>query len=345
MVKMQYFKPIDEAIDDVRAEGPIPFIWGGIKEGSFGYVFGPSKSGKTTFCENLAMMLVCGEKEFLGSPLLGRKYRVLFISMEEYKRPRSERNDRQIQYLKPPPDLIKNLLVVEDDFPKFIKEDNEWQILSETISESRAEVVIIDSLTRTGGGEIERSDIARAVSAKLKEIAHECGVTMIVIHHTPKLNGKMILIDSLAGSHVFAQEADFLIGVNKITGMYRHRGVRYLKEVASRYRREDDENVLAFEINEYMWLETKGKISEASLFESTDGRVDDTKFNYVYSIIMERVKESGSLDFRDEDIRKKAEEKMNRGTYYEKIKDLVNLGVITRTSKGEYKFNSTPSVT
>jgi KaiC/GvpD/RAD55 family RecA-like ATPase len=345
MIKKRYFKPIDEAVEDVRREGPIPFIWGGIKEGSFGYVFGPSKSGKTTLSENLAMMLVCGAKEFLGYPLPGRPYRVLFISLEEYKRPRCERNDKQLQYLHPLPELIKNLFVIEDDFPKFIKDDTSWEMISETISESGAEVVFIDSLTRMGAGEIERSDIARAVSAKLKEIAHECGVTMIIIHHTPKLNGQMISIDSLAGSHVFAQEADFLIGVNKVTSKYKHRGVRYLKEVASRYRREDDENVLVFEINEHMWLEEKVVISEAKLFEGPDGRVDETKYNLVSSIIMEQVKGSGTPDFRDRDIRNKAEKEMNRSTYYEKINDLVISGVITRTGKGEYKFNSLPSVT
>jgi KaiC/GvpD/RAD55 family RecA-like ATPase len=328
------FKPIVEAIEDVSHEGPIPFIWGGIKEGSFGYVFGPSKSGKTTFCENLAIDLVCGIKEFLGNPILDKKYRVLFISLEEYKRPRSERNAKQVQFLKPPVELIINLLVIEDEFPKFIREDFEWKILSDTIAESKADIVFIDSLTRMGVGDFEKSDNARKISAKLKEISHDCGVTMIVIHHTPKLNGKGLLLDSLAGSHVFAQEADFIIGINKFNG------IRYIKEVACRYKREDDEKVLTFDINDSMWIEPLGYIAENKLFENQDGRVDDTNLNTVRTLIRNSTEKSGSPTFKSKDILSVAEQNMDRSTFFEKLEDLRNVGEISRTGKGDYQFNN-----
>jgi KaiC/GvpD/RAD55 family RecA-like ATPase len=337
--KNNYLKTIIESIEDVRKEGPIPFIWGGIKEGSFGYVFGPSKSGKTTFCENLAMSLVCGIKEFLGNPILEKSHRVLFISLEEYKRPRSERNERQVQFLTPPVELLSNLLVIEDEFPKFLTDDNEWKILSETIAESKAGIVFIDSLTRMSSGDIERSDTGRFISLKLKKIAYDYGVTMIVIHHTPKLNGRMLSIDSLAGSHVFAQEADFLIGINKIASLNKYNGIRYLKEVACRYKRENDETVLTFDINDYMWIESSGYIAENKLFENQDGRVDDTNLNAVRTLIKKTIETKGSSLFKSREILEEAEKNMDKSTYFEKLEELRNIGEISRTRKGEYKFN------
>ena len=343
--KKNYLKTIVESIEDVRKEGPIPFIWGGIKEGSFGYVFGPSKCGKTTFCENLAMCLVAGRKEFLGNSILEKSHRALFVSLEEYERPRSERNDKQVQFLNATPELINNLLVIKDEFPKFLRTDNELQILSDTIAESKAGIVFIDSLTRMSSGDIERSDTAREISLKLKGIANFHGITMIVIHHTPKLNGRMLSIDSLAGSHVFAQEADFIIGINKITGFSKYNGARYIKEVACRYKREDDGDVLLFKINNQMWLDPLEYITEYKLFEGQDGRVDDTKLNTVREIVKKATEKKGSPVFKSKEILEEATKEMDRSTYFEKLDVLLKSGEIDKTNKGEYKFNSPPSVT
>lgn len=343
--KISYLKTISQSIEDVRKEGPIPFIWGGIKEGSFGYVFGPSKSGKTTFCENLAMCLVSGRREFLGNEILEGSHRVLFVSLEEYERPRSERNDKQVQFLKAQPEFISNLLVIKDEFPKFLRDQKELDILSEVIGESGAGIVFIDSLTRMSPGDIERSDSAREISIKLKEIASNNGITMIIIHHTPKLNGRMLTMDSLAGSHVFAQEADFIIGINKIVGVNKYNGVRYLKEVACRYKREEDENVLIFRINDSMWLESTDRIAEIKLFEGHDGRVDDTNLKTVRELAKKTTESKGSLNFRSQEIQEQALKEMDRSTFYEKLELLRTSGEIDRTKKGEYKFNNPPTST
>jgi KaiC/GvpD/RAD55 family RecA-like ATPase len=343
--KLNYLKTIAESIEDVRKEGPIPFIWGGIKEGSFGYVFGPSKSGKTTFCENLAMSLVSRKEMFLGNAILERDHRILFVSLEEYERPRSERNDKQIKFLDAPLAFIENYLVIRDEFPKFLRDDKELEILSDTIAESKAGVVFIDSLTRMSSGDIEKSDTARIISLKLKEIAAIRGITMVVIHHTPKLNGRMLTIDSLAGSHVFAQEADFIIGINKIVSLTKFNGTRYIKEVACRYKKEDDEKVMLFEINEHMWLDPKGYIPEIKLFDSQDGRIDDTSLKSVRSIIKKASMNNPDKSFNSQDILKEAVVSMDRSTFFEKLRTLSETGEISKTGKGLYIFNSPPSVT
>jgi len=331
--KIIYFKSIAESIEVAKKEGPIPFIWGGIKVGSYGYVFGPSKSGKTTFCENFAMSLVCGKKEFLGKPLIEENPIVLFVSLEEYERPRSERNDKQLQFIKAPDDLKRNLLVIDDEFPKFILEEKEYKILYETIIDSKAVIVFIDSLTRMSPGDIEKSDTARRISATLKKITYEAGITMIVIHHSPKLNDRMLSIDSLAGSHVIAQEADFLIGIHK------YNGIRYIKEVASRYKREEDEKVLTFTINDDMWIEPQKYIVESSLFKYTDRRIDDSNSVLLFNTIKDLALMKGDPAFTTNELYPMVESFMGRSTFFVKIKEHEQMGNISQTGKGEYIFN------
>lgn len=338
--KKIYFKTIVESVEDVLKEGPIPLIWGGIKEGSFGYVFGPSKSGKTTFCENFAMSLVCGMEEFLGQPILKKRYRVLFISLEEYENQRGERNNLQIQALKDPIELLKDYLVIVDAFPKFFTKDNEWNDLKELITDSEANIIFIDSLTRMSSGDVERSDTGREICKHLKKIAFDCGVTMIVIHHTPKLNGGLMTIDSLAGSHIFAQEADFIIGINRIESLNKNNGIRYVKEVACRYKREDNEKVMKFTINDNMWLESEGLIRESCFYDKSDRRRDDTNLNDVRTLIREYSETTGEMLFKSKDILDEAESNMHKSTYHKHLDTLINTGEISRTSKGKYKFNN-----
>jgi hypothetical protein len=64
---------ISEAISRVNTEPEIPTIWSGIKGGSFGFVFGPSKSDKTILCENFAMSLALNRKDFLGLHILNQE--------------------------------------------------------------------------------------------------------------------------------------------------------------------------------------------------------------------------------------------------------------------------------
>jgi hypothetical protein len=186
---------------------------------------------------------------------------------------------------------------------------------------------------------MERSEIARNISADLKKIAYENKITMVVIHHTPKLYGRPLSIDSLAGSHVFAQEADFLIGINRING------VRYVKEVACRYKREDDEKVLIFDINDHLWIVPGKQVVENSLFKEADGRFDDTNLDTVRTLFRNASETNENSTFKSNEILPKAKSYMDRSTYFEKVGILKNAGEITQTGKGEYKFNNPPSET
>ncbi len=79
----------------IRAQNePRPqFLWSGVMVGSFGFIFGPSKSGKTILCENLALSIAAGRDSFFRLPIEFSRKKVLFISMEEYWQPRTQRNE------------------------------------------------------------------------------------------------------------------------------------------------------------------------------------------------------------------------------------------------------------
>lgn len=88
-----------EMLEEVKKRPKRRFLWAGINDKSFGIVFGPSKSGKTIFCENLALKLAVGADSFFGSKLLGEPVKVLFVGLEEFWANRIERNQKQYSVL------------------------------------------------------------------------------------------------------------------------------------------------------------------------------------------------------------------------------------------------------
>jgi RecA-family ATPase len=323
-------QPLHELIERGKLAPPIPYLWTGIKEGSFGFVFGPSKSGKTTFCENLALAIANGEKEFFDKPLSCGAQKVFFISMEEYWQPRTERNARQIENLGT--SKVSNFLTVNEDFPRIIDilKDKDW--LKNMILESEAKVVFIDSLSRLYSGSIEESNLAKQVLLALRELSNDLKITLIVIHHTPKQIGRPLTIDSLAGSRMLAQDADFAIGVSRT-----HDGTRYLKEVAFRYAQENAETVTAFMINENSWLIPTVEVPEATLLKETDGRNDDSNAELIFDFIVENTQNQDTVrtkqlleEFVDCKI-------MSKPTMFASLNKLMAKNKISKPHNGQYK--------
>jgi archaellum biogenesis ATPase FlaH len=248
---------------------PTKYLWSGIKEGSCGLVFGPSKSGKTIFCENMAMNIAIGKNNFFGYDLDGTPKKVLFVSLEEHWVNRVDRNVKQYMALTEEQQALidENYRYQHINFPKHVTKPEDWDNLETTMADSEAAVVIVDSITRLTEGKIEGSDTAEKIMANLRDICHRLNVTLIAIHHTPKMNGKEITMDSIKGSAVFSQESDFAIAVNKSPT-----GKRYIKNVFFRYAADDDEDVREFTINnETIWLDYKGSTEEETLLP-VDGR-------------------------------------------------------------------------
>lgn len=328
---VKYTCSLAEMIEQVDKEPKPVMVYSGIKEGSVGFVFGPSKSGKTIFCEALGMSIAAGASSFLNKPIVSSNNKVMFMSLEEHSINRTERNKLQLDYIAKSQDSkwLNNYIVIKDMFPRYIETVEQWGLLKKAINANKPGVVIIDSLTHLYAGSIEDSKVAKEVMKKLRALADETKATVICIHHTRKMNDKPIDINTLAGSRVIAQEADFLIGINR-----NPKGVRYIKEVAFRYKANETETVSTFSINENCWPELAGTDDEFKLLAVGDGRIDDAN----RSLIMEYYEE------RNDDVTAKELETefvtpgtMSRQTLFTSLSTLVSENKLMKVKKGIYK--------
>lgn len=331
-VKVNYTSSLRDMIKRVKSEPRQTFIYSGIKENAVGFVFGPSKSGKTTYCENLAFTIASGKNEFLGLPVSIENKKVLIVSLEEFYQNRTERNIIQSQPLIEDlgEDWIDNIQVANDTVPQFIGGDEEWGLLENMVKEHQPGLVVFDSLSRIDEGKIEESENAKFIMAKMKKIAQECKTAIIIIHHTKKIGNEPLTMHSMAGSRVLSQEGDFFIGIN-VTDM----GKRYIKEVAFRYKENDTENVTEFKIDENLWLKSIKKTTESKLLALSDGRTDRTNTNIILDFIKNSEKEEiSSKELYDEFVPKK----MSKPAIHDNLDKLIDDERIEKPSRGRYKL-------
>jgi archaellum biogenesis ATPase FlaH len=259
------------------------FIWGGIKEKSVGLIFGPSKSGKTTFCENMAMSIASGKKEFMGNQLDGIPKKVLFVGLEEFYLNRAERNLKQFNALDDDDEralINKNFMYQSTSFPRQIKSPDEWNELELLITESSSEIVFIDSITRLNSGKLEDSRDAEKLIQNLRNLSQDLGVTIICVHHTPKLYDNEITLDSIKGSSVFAQESDFAIAIGRTS-----KNRRYLKYVFYRYSSDDFDKVTEIDMDEGFWFYSIQEMEESQIIAGVNkiknSSIKDCVVNYM----------------------------------------------------------------
>jgi len=258
-----------EMVNEFKERPKPQFLWNGIKRNSFGLVFGPSKSGKTIFCENLAISIAVGMKSFMGYELNGIPEKILFIGLEEFWESRVERNMNQHNHLD---ESLKKLMdsnfkYQSINFNQRIISQNDWNDIKNCIVASGATTVFIDSITRMNPGQLESSKDAEFLMQKLRGITYELGISMVCIHHTPKMYDSAITMDKIKGSSVFAQESDFAIGINRTS-----KNFRYFKNVFFRYKSDDFENVHEFQIDNNLWLEYLGDAEEDEIILRSDRR-------------------------------------------------------------------------
>jgi archaellum biogenesis ATPase FlaH len=255
-----------------RKEPKPEYLYRGIQEKSVGLIFGPSKSGKTIFCENLLMSMSCGLPNYLDGDLAAEQKKTLMIGLEEFWIGKSSRNLKQYNSLSDEEQKLvdKNYLVQNISFTPSVTTSSQWNDLRELIITSKAEVVVVYSITRLNHGQLEDSSTAEKIMQRLRAIATEAQVTIICIHHTPKMLGRSITMDSIKGSSTFAQESDFAIGVNTT-----QKGNRYIKEVFYRYAPYTDEDVWEFTIEEDCWLNFETKTEEQEILNRSDRRKTD----------------------------------------------------------------------
>lgn len=307
------------------------FLYRGIKTGSFGMIFGPAKSGKSIFCENLAMHFAAGRKDYLGSELNGTPQKTLFISLEEFWTERLNRNLNQVKsYTDDEQSLLdENYLYQSISFPSHITNNEQWNDIGELIKSSKAELVIIDSITRLNTGKLEDGANAQTITKSLRDITHETGVTLICIHHTHKLRNQPLTMDCMKGSSTFAQEVDFAIGIARTS-----KGHRYFKDIAYRYAQDDDLTAHEFEISNDCYIEKIGECDEEDLLNRTDGRATDSKQK-----ILDHFKSMPNTQIPLKDLVVRIEEELGLGERSTKkyAMELFKEGILDN-NKGVYKL-------
>lgn len=327
--KCMTFQEMREALKNA----PKPkFIWNGIKENSLGIIFGPPKAGKTIFSENLAMSLAVGRKYFFDFKLPGEPKKILFIGLEEFITERVERNKKQYELLDDKEKLLlnENYLYQPIDFTSFIKNEEQWDNLYNIIKDSDAKIIFIDSITRMNHGKIENSDTVETIMQNLREIAKNLKVTLICVHHTPKIGDSEITMDSMKGSSTFSQESDFAIAIRKTS-----KGHQYMKNVFFRYASCDFEYVNLFEFDSYLWANKVDEVDEVEILSRSDRRRDNSKRDYIESYINSNTSStystsdlishfSSELDIKDRQIK----------SY---LSELTNSSKILNDRQGVYK--------
>lgn len=263
------FLTLKQIIKEASTRPKPVHLFKGITEKSFGLLIGASKGGKTVFAENLAMHYACRRKEFLGHKLGGAKGRILFLGLEEFWLERSRRNANQIAtFTEDEQKLIgENYLYQEIDFINRVTKPKHWTRVETLVRKSEAKLVIIDSVTRLNHGNLEDSKTAEVIMYNLRNICHRNGITLICIHHTPKMVDQVMTIDKIKGSSTFAQEADFALGIGKTS-----KGDRYLKDIFYRYSAEDSETAQEFEIDNNAIIKHITDTTEREILNRSDAR-------------------------------------------------------------------------
>ncbi len=329
--KKEYVMDIAQMIRMVDNEPKRRMIYSGIKEKSFGIVFGSSKSGKSTYAENLAFSIAAGFDSYLGKPIDIDNRTVLIFGLEEHYSPRTERNKKQLEALTPAldADWLSNIHVMTDAMPRYIDSEEDWSILNDVIKSVSPGLVIIDSLTHLYTGGIEDSEIAKKLMKHLRELCEQTGTTIIGIHHTHKLYDKGLSLHTIAGSRIIAQETDFMIGLNRTSN-----GCHYIKDVAFRYIQADSEKVTTFSIDQNAWIQSLGETTEDRILSALDGRFDDGNRGLIMEYFEDNDGEvtAGTLisEFVTDNI-------MSRQTLFTSLRMLVNDNHLSRISKGVYK--------
>jgi hypothetical protein len=126
-----------------------------------------------------------------------------------------------------------------------------------------------------------------------------------------------------------------MIGVGKSP-----EGKRYVKDVAFRYKQEDSDNVMTFEINNNQFAVEGILLPEAVLLKETDGREDTTNADTVLEFIDEKTQsikgECYTNDLMSNFVTGKI---MSKATLYNCLEKLQKAEKISSPKKGVYKSN------
>jgi predicted ATP-dependent serine protease len=258
--------------------------------------------------------------------------KVLFISLEEFEDRRISRNKGQLSQLEADGLSIKlileNYFVVSGLFPRYLVTEKEIKKMIKVLDEVNPDVVIIDSLSRMYKGAIESSEKAQSVIQPLKNFSDNRGIPVIIVHHTTKLSGKQLTMDSMAGSRLLSQEADAILGVGKLKN-----GMRFIKPLAYRYADDSVDKMPVFEIDNSAIVKYVGHKTEEELEDFCDNRKRSDNKDQIAKYILSRTTVS-TAELEDKFVSNRI---MARSTLFDNLEKLDTLGLILKPSHGIYQ--------
>ena len=326
---------LGELIKRVKSEPPVKMIYSPIKDKSFGILYGLPKTGKTLFCESLAMCMAAGRTEFLGKSIDLENRKVLFVSLEESYQGRTLRNITQLSGFNEEEiqSIVENYIVVNEHAPRIIQSKDDWDILVQQVKEHKPGVVFLDSMTRLVN-DIENLESAKPALLRFRALAEDYNTAVIVIHHSVKVDqAKPLTLQSIAGSRIVSQEADYVMGINKTID-----NRRYLKLLFARYVNDDIDKVDVFKLNENLGMDLMGQEYENNLLlNKSDGRVDDSNPALIFDYFKSKPLNS-ELTTKELVETLVGPKKMSEPTLHKGIDKLIASGKIIKVSHGIYKI-------
>lgn len=334
-----------DLIDMVNNEPPIKFIWDNIPEGSKGLFTGNAKTGKTTFAENLAISIAAGRNNFFGKKIENSTpKRVLFINLEENYRIRGRRAAKQIHSLNNVElaNYRRNFLTINEGTIKYIDNEEDWQLISNLIESSNADIIFFDSLTHMFKGEIEKSQAAREFFKNVENYIWSHNKTTIFIHHNVKGNnvspGEQ---HSIAGSRIISQEFEYAYNFSKIPGRDNE---NYCNMLFNKHTPDENSVANIYTFNEYGWVEFKEKSNKYSLSldsKNVDGRNNSENKELIFNLFKSLTSQSNqeTLDIKTATLIKElVPTKMSKDTFFTNIKKLTEDGLIEKSGNGIYSL-------
>jgi RecA-family ATPase len=309
--------------------------WAGIINKSVGLIYGPAKSGKTILCENLAFSIVCGRKSFLEISIGLPKSKVLFISMEEDTDMKMiQRGKKQIRgFSRVEKKLIKENLSYSDiDFIRSVENKEHWRLLENEIKRFESNLIFIDSTNRFNY-DIEKKLEANLMMQEFRNLAVKYNCAIVLIHHAVKSQeNQPMSLNKMSGSSALARDADYFIGVNRLTN-----GTRYVKFIDGRYF-QPIEKCKVISIQHNFLIDLEGEIYESELLKAIDERYSSNNTNKLIEFIIENIKSDEVFEtkllqshFVDE------EGIMTKATMHNNIKKIEGMTIIKKVGHGKYK--------
>lgn len=329
-------KTLGELLKRYKDDERPKMFWAGIIPKSVGFVSGPAKSGKTILCENLAFAIVSGKKQFIGVPIEIEKSKVLFISMEEETNMRIiQRGIKQIKGFSSEEKILikENIHYSDKKFIRSVETESDWEIIENEIKIHNCNLVFIDSTNRFNI-DIQDKLEANSMMRRFRNFAEKYNCAIILIHHTTKSQeNKPMTLNTMSGSSALGRDADFFIGVNRLTN-----GVRYVKFIESRYYPFNDETKV-ISIQENSLIDLVSEEYESEILKTIDGRYNKDNSELIIEFVRKSV--GSEKEFEAKLLHNHFVETnglITKKTLYNQINKLCSSNTIKKIGHGKYKL-------